>query len=73
MPNVVIGSNVIIAAGSIVTKSVPNAQVWGGVPAKFIMKTEEYAKKCYENRLSYDEKEIVNNNKEEMLIVFNMD
>ena len=31
-----IGDNSIIAAGSIVTKSVPSNEVWGGNPARFI-------------------------------------
>lgn len=45
MPNCSVGKNSIIAAGSIVTKHVPDNEVWGGIPAKFIMTTEEYAKK----------------------------
>lgn len=31
-----IGCNSIVAAGSIVTKDIPDNQLWGGVPAKFI-------------------------------------
>lgn len=42
MPNCSVGKNSIIAAGSIVTKHVPDNEVWGGIPAKFIMKTEDY-------------------------------
>lgn len=30
MPNVTIGKNCVIAAGSIVTKCIPDNQVWGG-------------------------------------------
>lgn len=48
MPNVVIGKNAVIAAGSVVTKSVPEGEVWGGNPARFIMKTDDYAHKVYE-------------------------
>ncbi|WP_298939623.1 acyltransferase [uncultured Dysgonomonas sp.] len=33
-----IGSNVIIAAGSVVTKDIPDFEIWGGNPAKFIRK-----------------------------------
>ena len=33
---VTIGKGAIIAAGSLVNKSVPPYQIWGGVPAKFI-------------------------------------
>lgn len=36
MPGVNIGEGVVIAAGSVVTKSVPNFAVVGGVPAKII-------------------------------------
>lgn len=69
LPNVEIGDNSIIAAGSVVTKSVPTGEVWGGVPARFIMKTEDYAKKCYENRLPYDPVLIQTDAKNEMLRV----
>ena len=31
-----IGTGAVIAANSVVTKSVPRFQIWGGVPAKFI-------------------------------------
>lgn len=33
-----IGENSIIGAGSVVTKSVPDNEIWGGNPAKFIRK-----------------------------------
>lgn len=33
---VVIGSGAIIAAGAVVTKSVPENEIWGGIPAKKI-------------------------------------
>lgn len=45
MPNCSVGKNSVIAAGSIVTKHVPDNEVWGGVPARFIMTTDEYAEK----------------------------
>lgn len=45
MPNVHIGKNCIIAAGSVVTKDVPDNEVWGGVPAKYITTMDEYSKK----------------------------
>ena len=31
-----IGKSVIIGAGSVVTKSIPDGEIWGGNPAKFI-------------------------------------
>lgn len=33
-----IGKNAIIGAGSVVTKSIPENEIWGGNPAKFIKK-----------------------------------
>lgn len=40
-----IGKNSIIAAGAVVHGIVPSGEVWGGVPARYIMKIEEYANK----------------------------
>ncbi len=42
MPGVLIGNNVIIAAGSVVTRDIPDNSVVGGVPAKFIKTTDDY-------------------------------
>lgn len=36
LPGVSIGDGAIIAAGSVVAKSVPGNEIWGGVPAKFL-------------------------------------
>ena len=35
---VTIGDNVIVGAGSIVTKDIPSNEIWAGVPARFIQK-----------------------------------
>ena len=53
LPGVEIGPNSIVAAGSVVTRSIPEGEVWG-VPARFIKTTKEYADKCKENKLPYD-------------------
>lgn len=45
MPGVSIGNNVLIAAGSIVTKSIPDCVVVGGNPAKILCTTEDFYKK----------------------------
>lgn len=45
MPNVEIGENSIIGAGSIVNKDVPSNTVVAGVPAKHICTLAEYEKK----------------------------
>lgn len=42
MPGVTIGEAAIVAAGAVVTKSVPDGMVVGGNPAKVIGTTEEY-------------------------------
>lgn len=36
LPNIKIGDGAVIAAGAIITKDVPEYEVWGGVPAKKI-------------------------------------
>lgn len=40
LQGVTIGKGAVIAAGSIVNKSIPPYEVWGGVPARFIKKRE---------------------------------
>lgn len=50
MPGVTIGEGALVAAGSIVTKSVAPHTVVGGNPAKFICTTEEF----YERNKQYD-------------------
>lgn len=41
LPGVTIGNNVIVAAGAVVTKDVPDNSLVGGVPAKVIKKLED--------------------------------
>ena len=50
MPGVTIGEGALVAAGSIVTKSVAPHTVVGGNPARYICTTEEY----YERNKKYD-------------------
>lgn len=45
LPNVTIGDNTIIGAGSIVNKDIPSGVVAAGVPCKVICTIEEYEKK----------------------------
>ena len=41
LPGVTIGNNVVVAAGAVVTKDVPDNCVAAGVPAKVIRKLED--------------------------------
>lgn len=45
LPNVKIGKDVIVAAGSIVNKDIPEGVIVAGVPAKIIGKTSDYIEK----------------------------
>lgn len=55
LPGVTIGSNCVIAAGSIVCKDVPSNCVYGGNPATFICSIDEYFEKHKNPRKLYDE------------------
>lgn len=43
-----IGRNVIVAAGSIVTKDIPSNEIWGGVPARKIGVFDDIERKRYQ-------------------------
>lgn len=74
LPGVIIGEGALIAAGSIVTKSVPSGEVWGGVPAHKISTVEEYIEKNMPYNLntkgvtSEEKKRILLNTPEEFFI-----
>lgn len=53
MPGCSVGINSIVAAGSVVTKQIPDNEVWGGVPARYIMPIKEYANKVKHNADNY--------------------
>lgn len=50
MPGVTIGEGALVAAGSVVTKSVAQHTVVGGNPAKYIYTIQEF----YERNSKYD-------------------
>lgn len=64
MPNTSVGKNSVVAAGSVVTKHIPDGEVWGGCPAKYIMKTSDYATKVVRVSKEYPWM----NNKEEISV-----
>ncbi len=39
LPGVTIGDNAVVGAGSVVTSSIPGAEIWAGVPARRIRST----------------------------------
>lgn len=51
LPGLTIGDNSIIGAGSVVTKNVPQNEVWGGNPAKRICTVCEYLEKIRSRKL----------------------
>lgn len=62
MPGVRVGKNSIVAAGSVVTKSVPENVVVGGNPARIITTVQEYKQKHQELMKTspvYDEKWLI--------------
>jgi acetyltransferase-like isoleucine patch superfamily enzyme len=49
MPGVEIGSNCIVGAGSVVTKSIPDGVMVAGNPVRYIGMTDDFVKKVSEN------------------------
>lgn len=66
MPGVDIGDNVLIAAGSVVTKSVPSDVVIGGNPAKIISTISEYIDR--NNKYNLDSKGLSISEKQRLLL-----
>lgn len=63
LPNVTVGSNVVIAAGSLVNKDVPDGKIVGGVPAKVIGDVADLAAE----RQKYSESSVGNMKRDERL------
>lgn len=61
MPGVTIGNDVIIGAGSIVTKSIPDGKIAAGNPARIVGETKDFVEKIKQydvgsKGMSYEEK-----------------
>lgn len=67
MPGVRIGNNVVIGAGSIVTKSIPDNCIVAGNPAKFICYYNDYCENSYKSNPKYDIDNYKNNKKDEVM------
>lgn len=70
MPGVTIGNNVLCAAGSVITKSIPPNSVVGGNPARYICSLEDYENRnlqynTHSKGLTYDDKKCLLLNLEE--------
>ena len=71
MYNTRIGYNVIIGAGSLVTKDIPDNSVYGGVPAKYICSFDEYVKKAERYSEEYSQKFKKKSNSEISRVLYN--
>lgn len=70
MPGIEIGPNSVVAAGAVVTKSVPPNTVVAGVPARVFMSTEDYARQSLASSPQFDKAAYRRNKKDELLRIF---
>lgn len=68
MPGVTIGEGSLVAAGSVVTKSVPPGVVVGGTPAKYICSIDDYINRNIKYSIG---KRLTSNEKRDVLLSMN--
>ena len=54
LPGVRIGKGAVVASGAVVTKSIPEYEIWGGVPAKCIKKRNRNLSYTLKNNTWFD-------------------
>lgn len=69
MPGVTIGNNVLVAAGSVVTKSIPSNVIVGGNPARIISSVQKYRQQ--NEKYNMNSKNL--NSKEKKLLLLSVD
>ncbi len=72
MPGVSVGSNCIVGSLSIVSSSVPDNSVYGGIPAKFICTIDEYGERLLANNTHYPLELEAERNKLEQHLIKNL-
>ncbi len=65
-----IGPNSVVAAGAVVTRAVPPGTVAGGVPARFIATTQDYAERSLAKTPKYDRAAYRANKAQELLRLY---
>ena len=70
LPGVKIGNNVVIGAGSVVTKNLPSDGVYAGCPARFIESISEYSEKYLNKTKQYNREEYEKNKKQFLIHYF---
>lgn len=50
LPGAEMGDNSVLAAGAVLSKKIPPGEIWGGIPAKYIMTVDDFAEKCKQGK-----------------------
>lgn len=70
MPGVEVGPNSVIAAGSVVTRSIPANSVAAGNPARVFMSRDEYARQSKLGTVDYDREAYQRDKRAELLRIY---